>query len=62
MLALEFLLFSGPFFLPMLHIAAAQAMGRPVPQRFAYVPWLMGGGVALLLAWVAWSLVRMARR
>lgn len=57
-LAIEFLLFTGPFVLPMLQIAWAESQGKPEPQRFAYVPWMMGAGLVLLMAFLAWWVVR----
>jgi lipid-A-disaccharide synthase-like uncharacterized protein len=59
---LEFLLFSGPFVLPMLHVAWCERHGLPAPARFPYVAWMLGAGVALLAAIVVLDLVRRLRR
>ena len=58
---LEFLFFSGPFFLPMLHIAWCEAHGLPVPARFPYVAWLLGLGVVLLVAMLVYDSARRLR-
>ena len=59
---LEFLLFSGPVALPMLHVAWCERQGLPAPARFPYVAWMLGAGVALLAAIVVLDLVRRLRR
>ena len=60
-LLLEFLFFSGPFFLPMLQIAWCEAHGRPVPARFPYVAWLLGLGVVLLAGLLVYDIARRLR-
>ena len=61
MFLLEFLFFSGPFVLPMLQIAWCEAHGLPVPDRFPYVGWLLGLGVALLAAMLVYDIARRVR-
>ena len=58
---LEFLFFSGPFVLPMLHIAWCEAHGLPVPARFPYVAWLLGLGVLLLAGMLVYDIARRLR-
>ena len=55
---LEFLFFSGPFLLPTLQIAWCEAHGLPVPARFAYVPWMLALGVALLAGLLVYDIAR----
>ena len=61
MFLFEFLFFSGPFVLPMLHIAWCEAHGRPVPERFPYVAWLLGLGVVLLAGGVVYDVASRVR-
>ena len=61
-LLLEFLLFSGPFLLPMLHVAWCERHGLPAPEHFAYVAWLLGAGVTLLAGMLVLDVVRRMRR
>jgi hypothetical protein len=62
LLLLEFLLFSGPFVLPLLQIAWCERHGVPVPERFPYVAWMLGAGVALLAAVAVMDVARRLRR
>ena len=57
-LAVEFLLFTGPFVLPTLQIAWYESRGIVPPARFGYVPWLMASGLVLLVAGLVWLMVR----
>ena len=61
MFLFEFLLFSGPFCLPMLQVAWCEAHGLPVPDRFPYVGWLLGLGVALLAGMLVYDIARRVR-
>ena len=61
-LLLEVCFFSGPFLLPLIQVAWCEAHGLPVPARFPYVAWLLGAGVLLLAAGVAYDIARRLRR
>ena len=65
LLLLEFCFFSGPFLLPMLHVAWCERHGLPLPERFPYVGWLLGAGVLLLAGAliydIGWRLRRFVR-
>jgi hypothetical protein len=62
LLLLESCFFSGPFLLPMLHIAWCESHGSPPPARFSYVPWLLGTGVILLAGGVVYDIASRLRR
>ena len=63
LLLLESCFFSGPFLLPLLHVAWCESHGLPVPARFPYVAWLLGAGVVLLAGGLVYdSALRLRRR
>lgn len=50
LLLIEVLLFSGPVLLVQLLISNYERQGRPVPDHFPFVAWMIGVGLLLFVA------------
>ena len=50
LILLELLLMTGPFLIAQLHVAYCDWRGLPAPERFWYMPLMMGTGFLLLAA------------
>ena len=55
LLALEMLLFSGPFLLGWLYVEWHAWRGLPAPRRIPFMAPMLGAGLALALGWIGWD-------
>ena len=62
LLAIELLLFTGPFLLGWLTVAWHDWQGLPPPRRLPFVAPMMAAGLLLALAWVGYDVLRFLRR
>jgi len=62
LLALEILLFSGPFLLAWLYVEWHAWRGLPPPQRVPFMLPMMATGMALAVAWMLFDALHWLRR